>query len=211
MTAPQDVLRYWFGELRDGWTVADRSALWFGADPRQDAEVVQRFGGEIARARSRELDHWQRDAGGVLALIILLDQMTRMVHRGSADAFSADRRALSLCQYGLARALDRGLAPVERMFFYLPLSHSEDLAHQDRCVQLHRRMRADAAPAVRAALSEPMAFAVKHREIIVRFARFPHRNAILGRQSTPDELAWLEESGERFGQVPRSGASGASG
>ena len=201
--SPDEVLAYWFGELRDGQTVTNRGALWFGADPDQDAEVARRFGDALAGARTGALDSWQGDAEGLMALILLLDQMTRMVHRGSPEAFSADRQALSLCLDGLDRGMDRRLAHVQRVFFYLPLSHSEDLAHQDRCVALHRQMRADAPEAARASLDASLAFALKHREIVVRFARFPHRNAILCRQSTPEELAWLEAGGERFGQSPQ--------
>ncbi len=196
----EDILRYWFGELRDGWTAEDRSALWFGAKPAQDAEVARRFGDLIAAGGGSVS---AADAEGALAAIIVLDQMTRMVHRGTAQAFASDRQALALCHQGLARGWDRQLAPVQRVFFYLPLSHSEALADQDRCVQLNRQMLEGAMPAAQARLRDTLAFAIKHQELIARFSRFPHRNAILGRPSTAEELAWLQESDERFGQRPK--------
>src|SRR6056297_770624 len=179
---------FWFGELdADGLTHSDRSSLWFKADPATDAACRQRFGTDLARARSGELAHWSDSDRGLVALVVLLDQFSRNIHRGTPQAFAADARALALSRICIDTARDTRLPAIHRVFMYLPLEHCEDLATQRECVALFSGL-ADAHPGT----ADFLRFAIAHREVIEQFGRFPHRNAILGRPSTAAELEYLE-------------------
>ena len=175
-------------EVLDFWFDAATRPRWFVRDPAFDAEVVRRLGGLYARALAGELDGWRGEARGALALVILLDQFPRNAFRGDARAFASDDRAREITREALARGLDQGLDEVERVFLYLPLEHSESLADQERCC------------ALMAALEAPiwLDYARRHRDVIARFGRFPHRNAALGRASTAEEEAFLKEPGSSF-------------
>jgi uncharacterized protein (DUF924 family) len=135
---------------------------------------------------------------GRLALILLLDQLPRSIHRGTPEAFAQDAAARQVADSGLAAGADRLLRPIERLFFYLPFEHSEDLADQHRSVRLFRELGESVLESQRDVFSGFLDYAVRHREVIERFGRFPHRNRILGRESTPEELAFLEEPGSSF-------------
>ncbi len=206
------VLDFWFGELREGWiTDESRGALWFAGKRENDEQVRASFS-EMINAALREGNDGNDDAVAgtvagngnseeareVLARIILLDQMTRMIFRGEARAFCGDETALALCKRGLRAGLDKTLPPVFRQFFYLPLEHSEDLDDQDLCVHLFAQLR-DEHPAHSKPLGEGYNYAVKHKEIIAKFGRFPHRNAALARESTAEEKEYLRTA-EHFGQ-----------
>jgi len=180
VATPEEVLTYWF----EGGP--DRTARWFGAGPATDAEVRRRFGDTLERAARGELDEWAATPRGRLALVVVLDQFSRNVHRGTARSFAQDSRALALCLEGLGRGEDRALAPVERAFFYMPLQHAEDAGVQERSVACFERLAAE-APDVAGFLD----YARQHRDAIARFGRFPHRNATLSRRSTPEEDAFL--------------------
>jgi uncharacterized protein (DUF924 family) len=176
----QDVLDFWF---------SDRAReLWFLRDGAFDTEILDRFQGLAEAAAAGELDDWLESAKGTLALIILLDQFPRNMHRGSALAFATDAKARSAARLALDRGYDQGATDDERCFLYLPFEHSEDLADQNRSVRLFE-MLGDA---------RWIDYAVRHREIVARFGRFPHRNAVLGRPSTPEEEAFLEEPQSSF-------------
>ncbi|MGI9304852.1 MAG: DUF924 family protein [Gammaproteobacteria bacterium] len=194
------VLDFWFGELRDGSTVEDRSKLWFGSDVETDELIKKEFGSLHASAVKGELDGWRETPGGRLALIILFDQFSRNIFRGTAEAFACDPAALQLCLEGLETGADKQLAPVERDFFYLPLEHSETLAHQDSCVQRYTELMESLPAGQCERVKESLGYAVQHRDIIERFGRFPHRNRALNRDSTAEELAYLKGKGSRFGQ-----------
>ena len=180
MTTPEDVLTYWFAPG------PERTARWFRGDAATDADVRRRFASTLESAAHGELDGWAATPRGRLALIVVLDQFSRNVHRGTARAFAQDAHALALCVAGLARGDDRALAPEERAFFYLPLEHAEDAAMQARSVACFEALAAEAPEQ-----SGFVDYAREHRDVIARFGRFPHRNAILGRRSTPDEEAFL--------------------
>ena len=135
---------------------------------------------------------------GRLALVLLTDQFPRSIYRGTPAAFAFDAIARSLCLESLADGSDRALRPIERVFLYLPFEHSESLTDQDRAVELFRALAADVEPRLTPPFEDYLDYALRHRAIVERFGRFPHRNAILARPSTPAEIAFLEEPGSSF-------------
>jgi uncharacterized protein (DUF924 family) len=188
MTTPLDVLSFWFADGPD--TYRD---CWFKRSDAFDTEIRIRFAPLVAQARTDALESWRDSSAGVLALCILLDQFCRNLHRGSAEAFTADPKMLAIARDAvLARRIDIGLTPVQRIFLYLPFEHSEAMANQDLSVALFEGLRDDARMA---APGGPIDYAWRHRAVIQRFGRFPHRNAALGRTSTPAETAWLAAGG----------------
>jgi uncharacterized protein (DUF924 family) len=194
-----DLLALWFGDNPDDSAVAaEKKELWWGHNPETDEMLRERFGTACTSAAVGILDHWTGSPHGRLALILLLDQIPRAIHRGQPDAFAYDADARKVAAQGLASGADRLLRPVERVFFYLPFEHSEELTDQERSVALFREL-ADSVPENdRETFDFFLDYAVRHHAIIARFGRFPHRNAVLGRQSTPDEVAFLEQPGSSF-------------
>jgi uncharacterized protein (DUF924 family) len=185
MMNPDDVLRFWFADdptqLRGTWFVAEEAF----------DESCRAFAGALRSARCGALDHWAATPRGMLALIVLLDQFSRNLHRGTAEAFAADAQARSLARVAVSNGFDRHLHPMERMFIYLPFEHSEHLADQDESVRLFEPLRLW--------LGDSSAeYAWRHRDVIRRFGRFPHRNAALGRESTAAELQYLSRSDGGF-------------
>ena len=191
-----DILAYWFGDPPR--PPAESCRLWFAASPATDAEVTARFGDDMRRAAAGRCDAWAATPQGRLALIVLLDQFPRHVHRGTRAAFDFDCEALDVCLDGLAAGDDRHLSMIERVVFYLPLEHVEDLSLQARSVTLYRELLEAARPEHSQAFGLIFDYAVRHRDIIARFGRFPHRNAILGRASTPEEVEFLKQPGSSF-------------
>jgi uncharacterized protein (DUF924 family) len=177
-----DVLRFWFGEGTD-YGVSHRR--WFQKDPAFDAEVRSRFL-EVHLALSRS-GEWLGAPGECLARIVVLDQFPRNMFRGTPQAFATDALALAAARHAIASSYDRDWLRVEKIFAYLPFEHSESLADQERACELMRPLG-----------EEQYAYALRHREIIARFGRFPHRNAILGRTSTPEEVEFLKQPGSGF-------------
>lgn len=188
-----DILAFWFGQLDGaGMPVDNRNALWFGADNAVDALLRERFGGWLERAMAGELDHWADSDRGLVALVVLLDQFSRNIHRGSARAFAADPKALALATQAIAGGRHAALPAIHRVFLYLPLEHCEALDTQERCVALFRELAACSGHPLAAGFER---YAIAHRDVIARFGRFPHRNAVLGRQSTAEELDYLDKHG----------------
>ncbi|MEO5697338.1 MAG: DUF924 family protein [Burkholderiaceae bacterium] len=188
----QAVLDHWFAPVGDAQHGTLRN-LWFRKDPATDAEIVQRFGVLVEQALRGDLNHWARVAEGGLARILLLDQFTRNAFRDTPRAFAGDALALEAAIAMVATRQDEVLLPVQRAFVYLPFEHAEAIAMQDEAVRLFTRLTAD-APALQGMLD----YAERHRVVIRRFGRFPHRNAILGRPSTAVETAFLREPGSSF-------------
>jgi len=196
-----EILNFWFGsDFTHGMPSHNRNALWFEAKQETDQIISARFSNDIQAAALGRYDDWCSQAEARLALIILLDQFPRNIYRGTAQAFSYDEQASELCLEGLKLSQDQQLIPAYRSFFYMPLEHSESLPHQQRCVKLFHTLYRSAAPAIAEAIKSNLAFAQQHLEIIEKFGRFPHRNAVLNRPSTPQELAFLEKTGLNFGQ-----------
>lgn len=193
------VLGYWFGTSTDDALVAKQQAgLWWSKNVAADTEIRQSFESMVLAAETGALDNWNSTAEGRLALIILADQFPRNIYRDTAAAFRFDPRARSLCLQGLSAGDDKKLRPIQRLFFYLPLEHSENGEHQARCVALLEALLAEVEPALKPMMTGFLDFANKHKVIIDRFGRFPHRNAILQRESTPEELLFLQQPGSSF-------------
>lgn len=194
MTTQNAVIDFWFPEkFHPG---PDRPAgldnpAWFVPDPAFDAEIAGRFGDAWQQAALGVFDGWAASPEGALALVILLDQFPRNMFRGDPRAYASDPQALTAALRAIDRGDDAQVPGVLRKFFYLPLEHAEDPAMQARCVALFTALGE----------TEALQYAVLHRDIIDRFGRFPHRNRILGRTSTPEEIGWLEGGGETFGTV----------
>jgi uncharacterized protein (DUF924 family) len=188
MTEQASILDFWFAEGTASWRKA-----WFVKDAAFDAEIGARFGALVGPAREGRLDAWAETPQGALALLLLLDQFPRNLYRGTAEAFASDSHARAIARAAvLGAGFDRGLAPMQRIFFYLPFEHGEALADQDLSVALFEGLRD--IPAL-AAPGGTIDYAWRHRAVIQRFGRFPHRNAALGRASSPEEQAWLAAGG----------------
>ena len=200
-----DVLFFWFG-LRPYTTerVQQHSRLWFGAPdapeltPQTDELIRERYADLTLAAERGELSAWESSPRRRLALILLLDQFSRNIYRGSARAFAQDLQALSLTVSGMQIGADAALDPVERLFFYMPLMHAENLDVQEESVAAFRRLLEEAPAELRRTFEGNLRSAVLHRDIITRFGRFPRRNRALGRESTPEEVEWLATEGDEF-------------
>lgn len=177
---PADILQFWFEELEP--------ANWWRKDAGLDAQIRQRFASLHAAASAAELWCWRESAEGRLAELIVLDQFSRNLFRDDARAFAQDTMALALAQEAVRSGSDRTLAPTLRSFLYMPYMHSESLTIHDQALQLFDQP----------GLENNLDFERQHRELIVRFGRYPHRNAVLGRVSTPEEQAYLAEPGAGF-------------
>jgi uncharacterized protein (DUF924 family) len=193
------ILRFWFGTATDDLDVAEQCGkLWWKKDAATDARIRERFAGLLDDAVNNRCDDWLTDARGRLAMIILVDQFSRNMYRETPRAFAHDHLALKWCKDGLAAGVDRALRPIERVFAYLPLEHSETLEDQDRSVDLFTEL-ANGVPEEKRKLFAGYAdYAERHRDIVRRFGRFPHRNRILGRSSSDEELAFLKQPGSSF-------------
>ena len=210
MDRATDVLEFWFGPAYgstpfDATRIKERSTFWFGGDgaaaaAARDAAIAARLEPLLERAASGALTNWAASPKRRLALIILFDQVPRNAYRGTAAAFAFDNQALALTVEGMQLAADAALDPLERLFFYLPLEHAESIEAQDAAVIAMDRLTAEAPPELREFCAYSAEYARRHRDIVAKFGRFPHRNAVLGRDSTPAEREWLSASDERFGQ-----------
>lgn len=196
----QSLLALWFGNEADDVLRATRQApLWWGKSSETDALLASRFGELTEAAAKGSLAHWADLPSGRLALILLLDQLPRNIHRGTPAAFARDPLARDLCLKGLSIGADKSLSPLERVFFYLPLEHAESREQQARSVALFEALAAEQAGTPAQATFAGFAdFARRHQVIIERFGRFPHRNDILGRTSTPEEATFLQQPGSGF-------------
>lgn len=187
----QQVLDFWFGPRSSGEHGLARK-VWFRKDPGFDNLIRDRFGALHARLEAGESVGWGESPDSLLARIIVLDQFSRNMFRDTPRAYASDALALECAGTMVDRGWDMGLLPVQRMFVYLPFEHSERMADQDRCVALMQRVAEDAR------LAEMPAWAEKHRVVVARFGRFPHRNAILGRECTAEEVEFLRQPGSSF-------------
>lgn len=199
MTSADSILQYWFGAgADDADIIREKSALWWKKNPQIDEEMRRRFEMTLEAESRGELQSWSNTPRGQLARILLLDQFPRNMYRGTARAFAYDERARLRAREALEQGADRMFRPVERVFLYLPFEHSENAADQQASVRLFTGLHEEVAPALKPAFRNFLDFAIKHQEIVGRFGRFPHRNAILGRASTPEEVEFLEGPGSSF-------------
>ena len=198
--SPADILDFWLADgLESGWPTQDLSKRWFLGGAVLDQEIKNRFGTRVVQAVGGDLTDWELQPLSRLALVILLDQFTRNVFRGNAQAFEGDARAQQLVQDTLGQRSDKALPWVARVFTYMPLMHAEDLSLQGECVSCFSQLVAEAPDFLKQRFQGNLDFALQHQSIIARFGRFPHRNTVMGRTSTPDEDAFLL-NGPRFGQ-----------
>lgn len=199
MENPGSVHEFWFGtDADDAAVIKQQSALWWSKDPDTDDALRRRFEPTLNAAAQHNLNAWAETPRGLLALILLTDQFPRSVYRDTPKAFVFDAVARAWCLDGLARKVDHALRPIERVFFYLPLEHAESLEQQEQSVRLFQGLLRDVPSAQRSLFEGYLEFAVRHRDVIARFDRFPHRNAIFGRLSTPQELEFLAQPGASF-------------
>ncbi len=205
-----DIAAFWLADSCDSPERASaRREFWYRGGPAADEEIRRRFAGAVERACAGDpaLMGWRETPEGALALILLLDQFTRNIWRGAVRAYAGDAQALEVVEHAIDHGLDRALHPVARIWLYHPFHHSEALGGQDRGLDLLRALRRDADPAWRAYVDRSIEGWTRHRDIVARFGRFPHRNAVLGRDSTAEEEAHMAAGGESFGQGLQAGGA----
>ncbi|MFK7862331.1 MAG: DUF924 family protein [Granulosicoccus sp.] len=194
------VLRAWFEDKNTGSMELPQSKRWFNGGKAFDSLLSEQFGQVLNDANEGKLDHWQTSANGALALVIVLDQFNRNIHRKTAKAFAHDLQALKISEQALLNEFDRQLPAVQRIFLYLPFEHCESTAAQERSVALFSALREHSTEAQADFTQKTLDSALEHKLIIDRFGRYPYRNDVLGRSSTAEELQWLAEQQSRFGQ-----------
>ncbi|MEM7155458.1 MAG: DUF924 family protein [Myxococcota bacterium] len=201
----EEILEYWFGTLEGPADLnAEKNSLWWAGGEHVDAEVRERFGALVEQACGGQLDHWQDTARGTLALVILLDQFTRNLRRGTAKAFESDGKAQGIVLAALDRGADTELKVIEQSFLCMPLMHAEDRDLARRCLEQFECIAERRAELGREDYPNFMPSAKTHADIVLRFGRYPHRNEIIGRDSTPEEIEFLADGGPSFGQKKKS-------
>jgi len=197
--APDTILRFWFGDGTDNAeTARQQAALWWSKQPAIDSGIRQQFAAWVPAAAFGRFANWRDYPGGRLALIILLDQFPRNLYRGSPQSLAYDAQAREEAIALIRSGQHRQLRLIERVFAYLPLEHSEIAAHQEQSVELFEALHNEAPAQEKSVFAGYVNFAHRHRDIVLRFGRFPHRNAVLGRTSTQEELAFLAQPGSSF-------------
>lgn len=195
------ILAFWF-KAREltAPQIDGRMDVWFGEDPEFDHEIEQMFESDVEAALAGKLTHWGTEPRGRLALILLLDQFPRNIHRNTAKAFDGDKLALKLCVEGAMERKDQGLTPIERVFFYMPLQHAESRKIQAKSVDVYNRLAEAVSPTLRETFETIAQFAELHRDIIESYGRFPHRNRLLNRSNSREEAEYLAGDSPSFGQ-----------
>jgi uncharacterized protein (DUF924 family) len=195
------ILSFWFREQELSAPQIDRRMdIWFGEDPAFDEAIMAGFEDDVEAASNGRLDHWAEEPRGRLTLILLIEQFRRNIHRNTAKAFSHDKLALKLCVEGAVKKKDKGLTPIEKVFFYMPLQHAESVKVQAKSVELFNKLAESVSPTYRETFLTVAQFAELHKDIIDQFGRFPHRNKLLGRENTPEENEYLAGDSPDFGQ-----------
>ena len=195
----QGVLDYWFGSDPDDTVAArEKGDMWWRSSSAIDDDIRTGYAVLVESAGRSELDEWASTPRGLLALILLMDQFPRNIYRNTPRAFALDPAGRAHCRDGIARGIDIRLRPIERVFHYLPLEHSESLQDQEDSIRLFSGLAREAASDRKELFANYLRYAERHREIIARFGRFPHRNRILGRISTAEEIAFLQTPGSSF-------------
>ena len=187
------IISFWFD-------THDQRKRWFEQSDELDKQIKTEFGNLVSQARTPALDKWTQGPKGTLAILVLLDQFSRNIFRGSADSFSGDAKALDIAMQGIAKGLDREVEPIQQALFYLPLMHNETLLGQIAAVSLYENyaQRCEPDSPAKTFATDSIGFAKQHRDVISRFGRFPRRNEALGRKSTAEELEYLRENPHGF-------------
>ena len=193
-SAIAEIFTFWFGNAQaEGVSYVQQRRLWFTKDPEVDAQIRDRFLPLYQQAVTGKLEHWQQSPQGCLALLLLLDQFPRNMFRNTPQAFATDLQALAIAETAIDQGFDQAVLPIQRLFFYLPLEHCEDRTRQQQSVNLFRQLYAEAEE-----FADTLDYAQRHQAVIDRFGRFPHRNLILNRPSTVEELKFLQQPGSSF-------------
>lgn len=199
-----EIVAFWLdSSLDDPDTAYARRDWWYDGSAEVDAEIRSRFGAYVTRACSGDLQDWEATPNGAFAMILLLDQFTRNIYRGTPDAYAGDARAFEIVNRAIDRKLDRELHIVPRIWLYHPFHHAEQLENQDRGITLLNGMLQGAPEPWHRYIQRSIKGWTRHRDIVAKFGRFPHRNRVLGRPDTDDEEAFLATNGEAFGQGRR--------
>lgn len=196
MPTPQDILDYWFGAIdpKTGMPTKPKYDLWFGKSKKTDDFLRKNYTKLLEEAKNNELDHWTQQTNSYIVLIVLLDQFSRNIYRDDPRMFEADPKALQLTK----NKLNIKLPTIQKVFQYMPFMHSENLTDQEKCVQLFKELHQKAHPEVKESIANNLDYAIAHRDIIKKYGRFPHRNKILNRESTPEEKEYLSQPGAGF-------------
>jgi len=195
------ILAFWFKEHTLSAPQIDRRMeIWFSEDPVFDMEIAKEFSDDVEKASKGALDHWAKTPEGRLALIILIDQFRRNIHRNTAQAFAKDQLALKLCVQGAMEKQDKELTPIQKVFYYMPLQHAESRKVQAKSVQIYHQLAGTVSATYRETFMTVAQFAELHKDIIDQFGRFPHRNKLLNRKNTPEEDGYLAGDSSTFGQ-----------
>lgn len=193
----EKILLFWFGRIEDTVLPSkNRNRIWFGGGDALDAEIKETFGDDLNKAILGEYDHWDENPRSTLALIVLLDQFSRNIHRGTPMSFTQDQKAMDVCVRGIERQYDHSISLIERSFFYMPFMHSESLDMQNTSMRAFKMLVDLSFPEARPVFENFYDYAGRHFKIIEKFGRYPSRNQILGRESTPEELSYMAEHGE---------------
>ncbi len=190
----EEINKFWLGRVEETIIPSEhRAKVWFGEDHETDAEIKQLFQADLLQALDGKLDPWQTNPRGQLALILLLDQFSRHIFRDQPQAFAQDPKSLTICLQGILHQDDHALSLIERVFYYFPLLHSENIHYQEQSVRCYQILSELAFAETRVIYDSFLRFANHHYHIIQRFGRFPQRNSVLKRSSTPEELIYLRE------------------
>ncbi len=197
----QEVITFWFENATTDPDIAlARGKFWYGSNPALDQQITDRFQSVHDKAAAGLLSTWENDPAGALALVIILDQFSRNIYRGTARAFAADSLAREIAVRAIDTGADKSQHLLYRIFLYHPLHHAENLRDQDLVVQLYRELKTGAPPEWQNLVDGFLEFALEHREVVARFGRFPHRNKLLGRPGTAEEILYLEAGASSYGQ-----------
>ena len=195
MTDYRKILDFWFNELN---SFKEKIKLWFGGAKETDERIRMLFEKDVIAASKGKLDDWEKEPESCLALVILLDQFSLNIYRNKARSFEINSLALPISLRAIDKKFDKYVKPIQRVFFYLPLEHAEDLKIQNQSVSLFQKLYNEAAVSEKDAMKTFLDYAVMHREVIERFNRFPDRNDILGRTPTPEEKEYMDQGGPPF-------------
>ncbi len=197
----EKIILFWFGKLdKSGIPSKEKQIMWWSKDHKLDEFIKENYEKYVNLAVLGELGEWKEDPLGMLAFIIVLDQFSRNIYRDTLKAFTQDELALESAKEGIEKGFDKKLLPIERIFFYLPFMHSENLEDQQECIRIYRELADECSsnPDIYSIINNSYEFAIKHFDIIKKYGRYPHRNSIMGRKSTAQEIEFLKQEGSSF-------------
>lgn len=194
-----DVLTFWFGKLdKNGFATPEASQRWSIKDPAFDDEIRENYEALYQDIVAGKKEDWLKTSDGLVAYVVVIDQLSRNMYRDTAKMYASDEQALTVALKAIDEGRDKNAIFAHRNFLYMPLMHAEDVALQDQCVALYSEWSTEVEGELKADVEKRIGFAIRHRDIVARFGRFPHRNTIVGRPSTAEELEFLTQPGSSF-------------